>query len=574
MTAPRTPRPVTARWPAPRDATAHVTLHTVGECRIVVTHAGGTTTLTPASDRLFTLILLLAAEAGRPVPRARVAAWLWPDAPPAAARHALRQLLYRLRRLGLTVGGDEDYVALAPHVVAAPSDVPSDAPHRDAPRTGRCLPGWNPPGDELADWLDQYRATVDAATRTALARALADARAANRDGAALAIALLELDPHHPLARATLPRPAAVRETPRPTGLTPCVGRDDVLATLRTHALTACGGLGVAVTLAAPAGAGADRVLDELAATARTLGMSVATAPEPPKLPRTFARTIAALTGALLDRPGALGCTPDTLRVLRRFATAAVLPDGCATVRRLGGAVAELARAVAAERPLLFALAARCLTPPERTLAAAIARATDGAPVLTVFLALPTSPCTLGLLRSTTHVVPLPMLDDPDATHLATAVARARGSTLRTDDMAWCIAMARGRPTDVITLATACATHPGTRDLPAAIANRLHAGVAALPRRTRQVAALRALVGDAVSTQVIAELLGRHPTGVYAALSEFHHARLPVATNGATPDSNHRDVTRVVDAMVLATLDAGERAILSARAEKLLRSSGK
>ena len=546
---------------------AVVTLHTVGECRIVVTHAAGMTALTPASDRLFTLTLLLAAEAGRPVPRARIAAWLWPDLPATAARHALRQLLYRLRRLGVTVDGDDAHLALAPRCVTRPTT----ARDGGTPPTGRCLPGWDPPGEALGAWVDRYRATVDGATRAALARALEEAHAANRDAFVLAAALLELDPRHPLARATLPRPRAVRETPSPAPALPCIGRNEVLHMLYDRATAVRDGHGATVVLAAASGAGASRLLGELTVTARELGVAVATAPDASAAPGTLARTLAAIVRTLLDRPGALGCSPDTLRALRRFTTTPLLPAGDTTVRRLGAAIAELARAIAGERSLLLTVDAQCRAPEERALAAAIARALDGAAVLAIFVA-PVGPASLGsfgILGAAAHVATLPPLTNDDAARLATAALLARGSPPSPDDVAWCVAMANGRPGDVIALANACAARPGTRELPAPIATRLRGHVAALPPRTRQVAALRTLLGDIATPDVISRTLGRHPAAVHAALAELRRAGLPGALHDDARPS-HEDATRIVGAMVLATFDADDRAGLSRRAAAVLQ----
>lgn len=543
---------------ATQPKTAVVTLHTVGECRIVIAHAGATTTLTPASDRLFSLTLLLAAELGRAAPRARIAELLWPDLPPAAARHPLRQLLYRLRQLGVTVDSNDAHLSLAPQGVASP--IPTD--HDGGAITRRCLPGWDPPGDALGAWLERYRARVEAAVGSALARALTEAQAANRDGVALATALLELDPRHPLARATLPHVTAVRESLCPSASLPCIGRDELLSALRTRLFAACDGHGSAVVLGASPGAGTTRVLHELAATARALGVTTAPAAGSATVPQ-FAPTLAATVRTLVDQPGALGCSPDTLRTLRRFTANPTIPQGDATVRRLGATIADLARAVAAEAPLLLTIDARCDTPAERTLAATIAGAVANTPVLALFLTTPALG-TSALLGSSAHGLALPPLLASDAAHLATLVARARGRALHADDLAWCVAMARGRPGDVITLANACTTRPGTRELPTTIATRLRADVAALPRRVRQVAALHALLGDTATADRIASTLDRRRIAVNAALTELHRARLPGWAGENCARLSPNLVTRVIGQMALATLDPADQTALATR----------
>jgi hypothetical protein len=161
-----------------------LTLHTLGECRIAVSPrcpggAGRAADLAPAADRLFSLALRLAAEPGRRMPRAQVAAWLWPELPARPARRRLRQALYRLRALGIPVAGGADHLMLAPALVAPTfAAAPSVAAlrtgwHDGSVRFGRCLPGWEPGGDALRAWADGYRARVEAAARSALAAALA-----------------------------------------------------------------------------------------------------------------------------------------------------------------------------------------------------------------------------------------------------------------------------------------------------------------------------------------------------------------------------------------------------------------
>ena len=576
----RAAAPAAPQVAAPRTPTARITLRTFGECRIIVEHPSGTTALTPASDRLFALLLLLAAEPGRTVLRARAAAWLWPDLPEIGARHALRQLVYRLRRLGVAVDGDAAQLTLIADVRAPQHDaLLAD----DPPRTGRCLPGWDPPGDALRDWVDRYRATAEASARAALAhaltRALATPPAAHRPDAvhrpdaphtnhvALAAALLELDPQHPLARATLARPRAARE-PSPTAdALPCVGRDDLLHTLHAHASASCDGHGSAVVLAAAPGMGVSRIIAELAHTTRPLGVTLAISAARARTPSSIPHALATAVHRLLDRPGALGCAPDALRITRRFVATPLLPIGDTAVRRLGTAIADLARAVGNETPVLLAVDARCATPSERILAATVARALAGSAVLAVFTAIPATPCTFGALGAVTNVIPVPPLTDHAAATLATAVARVNQAALQPDDLTWCITMGRGRPADVIALAHACTTRPGSRTLPPALAMRLRDYVAALPTRTRRVAALCTLLGDTDVADRAARALGGRRSALDAALSELRRANLPGDPLADDPRPTHRDAVRLVGATALTTLDPGERDALIAHAAR-------
>ena len=532
-------------------ATATLALHTIGECRITLAHAGRTHTLTPASDRLFTLALLLAAEPGRPHPRARTAAWLWPGLAPAAARHALRQLAYRLRQLGAALTGDEASLWLpAAHVLPPDPAALADAPEH-APHSARCLPAWCPTGPALAAWVDEYRERTEAATRDWLAHALRAAPDTPGVRARLAATLYELDPYHPLARPANSAPSRVHE-PRAPDRLPLVGRDAVLSAFRAHAADARAGRSTAIALAAAPGTGVTRLLDEFTAIARTLGL-LALPATPAAAPGTFTSALAAAVRALLDRPGALGCTASTLRTLRRFAATPLDPAGDTPRRRLGAAIAELARTVAAERPLLLARNVPCTTAPERALATAIARDLAGSAALAVFV---TPAHALGsppLAGPAVATIPLRPLEPADATHLATTAAHILGRPLGRDDLAWCVATARGRPGELIALAQACAGRPGTRELPPPIAARLRDAVTALPARTRAVASLHAQLGDHATAEALAATLGRPRPAVDAALRTLERAGLPTLAPRNAPPSHRRAAARAFNAAAAAAL---------------------
>src|SRR5438477_12505264 len=73
----------------------------------------GTHRVTPASSRSFALLLYLAAERGRRVPRAALQTLVFPDQTEKNASHSLRQLVYKLRRDGAAIVSDVESVHLA-----------------------------------------------------------------------------------------------------------------------------------------------------------------------------------------------------------------------------------------------------------------------------------------------------------------------------------------------------------------------------------------------------------------------------------------------------------------------------
>lgn len=75
--------------------------------------------LTPESELQFGLALFFCGNPGRQVPRDDVARLFWPQSGLEAARHNLRQSLYRLRVLGVPVRSGAKSSVLETHLVEA-----------------------------------------------------------------------------------------------------------------------------------------------------------------------------------------------------------------------------------------------------------------------------------------------------------------------------------------------------------------------------------------------------------------------------------------------------------------------
>jgi hypothetical protein len=552
-----------------------LTLRTFGECRIDVGRAGTPPlALAPNADRLFSLALLLAGEAGRPVPRARAAGWLWPELGEPAARRCLRQALYRLRAAGVPVEAAADHLRLPTAAVATTFDAAPDVARLADTwqggrlRLGACLPGWSPASGAFREWVDAYRARQEAAARTAV-RAALRTEAEPAAAAALADALLALDASDgDAARVLAPGDAAPphpdHRADAPT--LPLIGRAALVGALSARVREAYAGRGGALCLAGAPGVGTSRLLDTVVAIAARLGAAVV---------RTrgagahggsldVCRT---LTARLLERPGALGAAPATIAALRRFATArcATTPRAFATVggpsaadRLLGDRLAELAGAVAAERPLVLAVDdAGAADRHALGVLARAAAALGGEAVLVVWTAGETRP-TDADAPTTVERWPVPPLGRGAAAALARAAAAVRG-TLSDADAAWCATTGRGVPGDVIALARHCAATPGARTAPPALAARHAARVAALPSAARR--ALRT-----------AALLGRHATAARIARAvdpDVRRGRRTVAALVGTGLLRSESSGRVTPAhpfladAALAAPDAGGRRALHA-----------
>jgi DNA-binding SARP family transcriptional activator len=157
--------------------------------------------LTPESERQFGLALYFCVNAGRAVPRDEVAQMFWPEHGIEAARHCLRQTLYRVRALGVPVRSGAKTSTLDAECVetdygpAAADGAPASVYLALADVS--VLPGYGPRfSTPFAEWAERFRSDLGSRIRRGLVRAIADARSRGRyaDVDRLARHCLALDP--------------------------------------------------------------------------------------------------------------------------------------------------------------------------------------------------------------------------------------------------------------------------------------------------------------------------------------------------------------------------------------------
>src|SRR4029079_539623 len=85
-----------------------ILVHTLGTALIDVGKCG----VNPTSPRKFALLLHLAAERGRRIPRPTLQELIFPDQADRNARHSLRELFYQLRQMGANLHSTPDGVGL------------------------------------------------------------------------------------------------------------------------------------------------------------------------------------------------------------------------------------------------------------------------------------------------------------------------------------------------------------------------------------------------------------------------------------------------------------------------------
>jgi len=317
---------------------------------------------------LFAATLYLSVHRGRPVHRAQLGALLWPDADDAARGERMRWLLHQLKRIGVTAP------ARAPELSLVAGDVLTDVDRLTAATSasdaadlvrGDVLAHFDPDiSDEYSRWLEEVRSSVRVSVVRALEPWLASTR---RQGdwtvvEQVARRVLALDPLHPTATEALTESIALRGRPdafasawSTRAQTPLVGRGDVLGRL-LEALSEAEPSSNRFGIAGPPGIGKTRVLEELHRVANARGIrSVwmrcdrADALRPLSLVVDLARE-------LLQLRGALGASPDSIEVLRRFTgqSTAEPEDGENAARRAAvfRALKDLLEAVTDDGPLL------------------------------------------------------------------------------------------------------------------------------------------------------------------------------------------------------------------------------
>jgi DNA-binding SARP family transcriptional activator len=381
-------------------------IQTLGSAEIII----GQTAIRPDSAVAFGLLLYLGLTAGERVPRARLVELFWPDQPETQSRHALRQLLYRLRRYGLPLaeGGEELRVDSAvvecdatPMLAAVWSATCSE---RDAANANQFLTDFNPEiSGPFSEWLDDLRNRISRRYAEAALRHLGNARREARwadvfdwSTRCLAVDPLNQDATFALAESTAMRGAKVEavrildEYSRELGVLDgkiglstrvlrqrvseahdidrsdgssrlaMVGRDVEIARLVRIVEDVARGQGGVTWISGAAGIGKSRLATELRREAVIRGFaSMMIGLQSSDRQRPFS-ILSDMVAQLLKMPGALGCAPETLATLRRLVAYQETPVGVEAKPRepavqqyeIREAIADLLGALESEAPLL------------------------------------------------------------------------------------------------------------------------------------------------------------------------------------------------------------------------------
>jgi len=338
-----------------------IVLHTLGTAQIDV---DGTPVL-PTSPRRFALLLYLAVERGRGISRAALVDLVFPGQADAKNQHSLSETIYQCRQAGARIVSDANGVRLAPETVTSDyeafinGETPSVASLAAIQRG--LLPGYT--GDHsagFAAWLERLRGRVGLDLIKALKREIDGAKSVanwmlmeQAARASLSLDALNEDATFALAQimaingskaqamklldgydAEVGRSSAelkssshllrrrirerLRDGDRAPAALPFLGRDSEMVALSERLELARGGQAQSVVIAGEAGIGKSRLAEEFCTKAILDGAVVAKTVAQPVDARRPMSVFVDLVPQLRELPGALGCSPDSLKTLNRL----------------------------------------------------------------------------------------------------------------------------------------------------------------------------------------------------------------------------------------------------------------
>jgi Predicted ATPase len=556
-----------------------ITLSLLGKCSIEL----GDQELKPDSPLLFFLLLYLSVECGRPILRSELIDLIFPDVGDQKARsHSLRQLLYRLRRNGAPLQFDGKQVFVAPQKVTGglPQFLSAslEARARQLERTIVVLPHYTPPTVAASEWIELLRDRWHSAIRRQLnddlqafrqradwrsvemiARRVLEmdplnesatlflAEAIARTGSkTLALSLLskyEADVERTEPHLTIPatvlrkRIVGIAGTTRGGSLTqlPLVGRTAEIGRL-TREWNACRqGCFRVMSVSGDRLVGKTRILEELSALIGidASGYVIWSRPSESDRDRPLA-LFADIAKQMMSLPGAAGCDPNALSLLRTL-TQATSPNGPigssfahsrydeACIR---DSICELIASVCEEHPLLCLIdsshdlhdssvamlkAVRLRAPKARALFAIAQRTRAGANALVS-----------DGIGTALHLQPL---SESDSRELLRAMQDSENGASEDREVAWLLEAAGGNPGHLeLLLSSVSSGHPSSR-MPADIVALVDEQISTLSPVAQHVLQALGISGHMISLTALERITGLSDYAMVSALSEVDDASL-------------------------------------------------
>lgn len=376
-------------------------LHTLGDTLIKV----GEKEVRPSAPLVFAALLYLSVERGRRVPRAALQELFFPESDERSGSHNVRQLLYKLRQLGVTLVTDQSFVTFQADELlddCAGSTMRGWSDYQAAGAARGFVPDYQPfPSKRFEEWLEAQRTIVASRVRLALLELLRQKRAAANwpSLAAVAQSLLAIDPLNEEATLSLAEATAAlgakrkaldmlssyeAETGSTLRLPPSLlrkriseqlealpqcdsaplllGRSEELSSILSIVLDRRRDTHAVVLIVGEAGIGKTRLLEEAVNAGSMRGIRPYLVRCKPHYDSRPLSVFLDLVPQLLQSPGALGVSPESLTQLRRLVHKDPtndhlldLEDDTARSEPLRRAITDLIDAVGNEQSILLAV---------------------------------------------------------------------------------------------------------------------------------------------------------------------------------------------------------------------------
>ena len=552
--------------------------------------------LTPAAESVFATALYLIMEAGRRVERDELTRMLWPGVSEARAQHGLRQVLYRLKTLGATIKADRSALILSPRFCTtdfAPLLESQTAAALEALADkigGSFLPGYRPElSEELTTWVERQRDIVHSAVARALVAGMqAKKRVSDWNGAEhLASMCLTIDPLNEEATLTVAEAAALggsktralsilnhyledigdnageiklpavllrrriseayQDNIFPVRDAPFVGREEEMAELTRALARAQSGQGSAYVIWGEPGIGKTRLVSEFTRVASLQRVHIVRVGCQSHDVRRPLSAFVDMVPKLLALPGALGCSPESMKYLRRLTALGdgdrmgdqsdMSPDGIFEHVRAG--VLDLIDAVAGECCLIVHIEdVQWIDPYSESLCASISELSNKHRVMLV--------STLALdsyssVKSARHIISLHMkpLGENASIALVEFSLSNRG-TASPSFKQWCVRSGCGNPYFIAELATH-AKDDGTFVTPPSLSHLIDVRLASLSAISQRVLQASCILGRYSTLQGIELVLNERRIHLLESLDELA-ARGFIDHDGDRVASRHALIT--------------------------------
>jgi DNA-binding SARP family transcriptional activator len=579
-------------------------LKSLGETLIEVDGAR----LTPAAETVFATALYLIIETGRPVGRDELTRLFWPGVSETQAQHGLRQVLYRLKTLGALIQADRAALILDPRFCS------TDFAELLAPQSsaalellasdigGSFLPGYRPQlSDEFGNWVERQRDMVHSALSRVLVGGMqAKKRGSDWNGAEQFASLcLTMDPLNEEATLTVAESAALggsktkalsilnhyleeigenaSEIKLPAVLlrrriseayqnnifpvrdAPFVGREEEMAELTGALARAQAGNGSAYVIWGEPGIGKTRLVQEFTRVAALQRVHIVRVGCQSHDVRRPLSVFVDMVPKLLALQGALGCSPESMKYLRRLT--ALDPEAARereeyeevdfSYSGARSAIFDVLDAVSSERCCLLELEdAQWLDRQSIRLVEELASYCQTRRIL--FLVTSRTTALNGELIAKVALRPLRGGDSLVVAHALATGTNAFGA----DFLAWCISSAGGNPYYLIELLRHGTMEGSAFQAPASLARLLHARVSLLSEGARRVLELCCVLGKHSSLERIDRCIGLSRSTLLGALHEIDCSGM-IEIDGAQVLCRHD----LLSSVVLAQMGDSQKAML-------------